>query len=601
MNKKLSVILFIIALMVTAASITFTFVGQKNINIAGRVLKVNSSEISSMELYKGDSILAAFEKDSAGKWKVSIPSLEISKNIADRVAIEDLLAFVGRVEKIPAKDIDYAGSGLDQSNKLQFVVHGQGTDSSVYIGGYSKDGLSRYLSSDEDNKLVLSADGELCRVFDRELKSYRSLDIVDFGNNPPNEIIIYPGGGKDKLQMSSSELGWVITSPVSWPADNKAVGRLMRILTMLRAKNVLSEMPKVNKDTPYFELSSGGKKYKIWAFGKAGDEDAVVKLSDREEVYQVSGSIMWEFMRANRDTYRQKVIDLVKDQKIKTLELTDATGRSLRMTSESDSWVADKGFGYQIEKSSADALAQLLAGIVVKSIVSEAGDNLKEFHLDKPQMKISAYDAGGAEIASVDVAAVKLPAPLRGPDMVYARLSGRRQIVELEPFTGGALLQDFNYYRWRVVNYTDFRNILKVEIITPAFTREYWRNTDTQYQMVKPETVILSENGNWNFLSLVRRLSRLTCAGYVPEKNLENIDFGLDQPTLKTILTMRSVTGKKESERQKVTLVVGKSLSIPDLNGGGGMKTYYYAKLKNSKDVFIIDKKLVDELFIEYK
>lgn len=605
MIKKVSYLLLTIAAVLTGVSVLLSLVDNTSVSLAGRVMPVNPSSVSAMQLYKGDKVLAAFEKDALGKWKVSVASAGIVRNTADRVAIEELLAFISRAERLPAEGVSFEDSGINSGGaggRFQFVARVGDESYSVFLGGFSKDGKYRYYSSDENLKRVLQVDRDLTRVFERKGEDFRSLDIVDFASNPPSGIVVYPGDGAQKLVLQSSNIGWVIKEPVSWPASNKAVGRLMRVLSMLRASNISAIDFEVDNSTPYIELINKQGAEKIWLKGKPGDDKAFLKSSERDEIYEVGGAIAWEYLRANAQNYRRRVLDLLDERAVASIRVVDEAGRRVVFSKKQEGgWSAEGDLRFDVDKDSVDSLEKIFKGLVIKDVFAAGSDKALDDKLDKPQMQVQALDAGGAVIAGISLIARPIAPPLRGPDQIFAKVLGRAQIVELEPFSGGYLMRDLKLYRSKVLYFEDFRNIGKIEVITPDFTREYWRNSDTHYQMVKPKTVMLSENGNWEFLSLVRDLARLKCVGYIPEKNMKKMDFGLDRPTLKTILTMRSNRGKNNPAGGKIELIVGKSLVLNDLSGGRGRKTYYYAKLANSEDVFILEKKLIDSLLMEYK
>lgn len=602
MNKRNCFLLFIPALLLTALSLLLGLRSMPQPILSGRAIKIPAAEIDGFDVYRGDELLISLAKNTQGEWRVSIPARQVQGSTADRIAVNELLAFVSRTDTQLAREVTPADAGIDIRQNLQFIARGGKRTSSIFLGNYSLDGQYRYFVSDDDPQTVLQVESGLARVFDREPSAFRSLDIFDIGNRAPDRITLSPGAGGQEIVLEAIPGGWVITSPINWPADAQQVNRLLRLCAMLRAEKILPpDTPPAPDNAPAITLRIGNNTQTVAFSGSHTDPTVIASPRSRRESYETSAALLWEVKNANADRYRSLILPLLQDKTPAMIEMRRDDGQVLRLALSGQQWINPGNTAQGVEKSMVDNLLKVLENLMIVGVADEDGGNAAEFGLDLPELSISVSDVGGAELTALKIASVPVAAPLQGADRFFVSVTGRKQVLELQPLVGTFLMQDFIQYRNRMVNEIDFKDILKIKIETPDFTREYWGNTPTQYQMVKPESALLSESGNWEFLSLVRDLAYLRCEGFVPEKNTQNADFGLDQPVVKTILTMRS-TGGGGTPGKELTLLVGSGVSVPAPEGSPiPAAEYHYAKLSDNNVVFILNKKFVDRLLVEYK
>lgn len=616
MNGKISLLMTAVGLVLAAACVALGWNAGAVARVGGRAIKLPPAQVDALEVYRGDALVASFSKSvQGGEWKVDLPRLQVTKNAADRQAVEDLLAFVSRAELRPAKEVSRQAAGLEGGNVLQLIARKGKDTSSVFLGAYSKDGALRYFASDDDPHTVMQTEAGLTRVFDREEQTLRSLDLFDFGNRQPDRIRLQPGNGEAPIELDLTAEGWVIGNPLNWPADSARVGAILRFGAMLRASGIvagatLEDDPKLTALT----LRVGGKEQKVVfspkpaaAAGAAGSppaaggqtEGVLARRLDRSEVYELPAGFLELLKSSTAEALRSRKLMLLKGREPAAVELTPEDGRKLRLELRDGQWTAPDWF--PVEKVAADNLVRSLDNIMLRTVADDSGTKTAAFGLERPLMTVRVYDAGGAELTCLKVTSVSLAAPLRGQSGYFATVTGRRQIIELEPLLGNFFLQDFLQYRSRLVTNNDYKDILKIRIETPDFKREYWQNSPTQYQMAEPESALLGDKANWEVMRLAKDLAGLRCEGYVPEKKAENADLGLDRPQLKTILTLRSAGGADNS-RQIRELLIGNSIKVPAQPGAGlPEQEYFYARLSGVKEVLILNKKFVDRLFMEYK
>lgn len=544
MNKKNCFLLLIPALLLTALSLLLGLRSMPQPVLSGRAIKIPAGEVDGFDIYRGDELLITLDKNAQGEWSVNIPARQVQNSTADRIAVNELLAFVSRTDTQPAREVTPTEAGIDTQKSTQFIARGGKRTSSIFLGNYSPDGKYRYFVSDDDPQTVLLVESGLARIFDRDLPAFRSLDIFDIGNRAPDLITLSPGAGRQDIVLEAIPGGWVITSPVNWPADSQQVNRLLRLSAMLRAEKILPpDTPRAPDDAPSLTLRIGNNTQTVAFSGSHTDPTVVASPRGRSESYETSAALLWELKNASADRYRSLTLPLLQDKTPAAIELRRDDGQVLKLALAGQQWVNASNPAQGVEKSMVDNLQKVLENLMIVGVADEDGSNAAEFGLDLPELSISVTDVGGAELTALKIASVPVAAPLQGIDRFFVRVTGRKQVLELQPLVGTFLMQDLIQYRSRMVNELDFKDILKIKIETPDSTREYWSNTPTQYQMVKPESALLSENGNWEFLSLARDLAYLRCEGFVPEKNTQNADFGLDRPVVKTILTMRSTGG----------------------------------------------------------
>lgn len=585
MSKKISILLVIIAVGLSVLSMAVTMAPEGNYHKSGRIVKLQLDNIGEMAIYRGPDLVAGFYKkaDNSG-WRVSIPDLGVKKGRADKVIVEGLLNFAASLQPIEAQGVTVEKSGVNAEDSVQFVMTCGNESDSVYIGNFSDDAMKRYFVSDSAPEKVLEVDAVLARVFDRKVEDYRSLNIFEASSKSPDKIIIFTGQGSD-IELSRAGGGWVVDTPVVWPADQERVGRALRFCAMLRGLEIADiAKPKEIEKAARIEITRGDKTEKVYFWSNG--EDSYAYRDGDIECYKIPNGASAFFANVTADAFQEKSLDLLGGKEIAAFEIKKKEGGACRLQKSGNKWNATGRDNFLAETEAVKQLSRMLTMFPISRVVTTKQD------FADPVVELVAFDMSGRQIAGVS--AVKLSS-----GEYLGKISGRRELVILPAIAVQALSQDYSVYRNRYVQRLDFRDIESVEFIAKDHDYKYIRKSEGNYTMQRPEVKGMSESGNWDLLSAIRKISWLKCEGYVPEKNMNLSDFGLDQPTLKTILTIRSDAGDKDQSGKKIELIIGKSFEVP---GADGTKSImHFAKLSDFKLVFLLDEKIVKKLFIEYK
>lgn len=615
MRPRVSLLLFTLALLLTA--VTIGLLHQRSVAPppVGRAISFPLSVIESMELYRGETCYARFSLHPEKGWEVEIPELQV-RDVADSLAVEDLLAFIQRVYTQPVHVTRQDAGLADLSKAIQFVVSSEGANESVFLGRLTADGRRRYFLLDRAPEVVHVVDASLTRVFDREATSLRSLDLFDLRNGP-ERLILHPGGsdGENRaIIFERSDRGWVITQPVRWPAEPEQIERLLRLCQMLRAREVMAERASdlspfgLGPEAPRVIVRVGGKDQTV-RFGNScpsppspsqegGEGEATVEVGGvyairegRDPIYRVSESLLRETTQNEVRRYRRLPLDLLEEGEPTTIEIIGEEG-TLSLTLRDQTWVASGARTFPIEQDEVKNLLMVLRHLSVLRFVSETRENAATWGLDPPFRHIHCMDAGGRQLLGLALSRVH-------PDgHAYATVEGRPQIVEIQTAIATMLLRPYIHFRTRNVGGFDFRLARTITIQTREGERVFKWNIGSNWQLYRPETLPLEEDA-LSFFSLVRKLGRIRCLDYVEEDPTDLSPYGLDLPRIRVIVSAKKTEALSSPEELVLDLRIGNEIEIN--RGEGGPARVAFARLDEQGPVFLLDDTWVQMLVRPYR
>lgn len=579
------------------------------------LFEVAPEQVDGFDLYRGDDVeaQASFRRDMHGNWQVTIPSRMLT-DTADPKAVQELVALVAIASLRPVQEVTAEEAGLtDPATRVMLVVRSDDDiEETLVIGATSPGGHLRYVARGDDPDRVHAVGADYLYVVDRKPIDYRSLQLFDLHRGELEAITLDPGGEREAtaVEIRREPEGWFLTSPVRWPADDKRLADLVRQLQALRAQSVVADKvgdPGVFGLTPSasrIELLVGGQTQEV-RFGRlAGQPEGVhAKRRSRDAVYIVSRSLAEHLAIGLRDKawpdwYRRRELFLLQDVEPATLFLQNPNGTALVLSrsqaaseQEAATWSASGTRRWGVQPETVAAYVQQLRSLRVKSFASETQDNLERFGLATPLRRIVCTDPASRQLLGLSIGLSE------DKERGFVTIDGLPQVFELYRDALKNLLASEVFFRSRQVTDFDYKSIRSVTIENDAGKREYRWVTGGEFQVAHPVTAPLTEGG-LRFAGILNYLGQLPCIDWVAENADDLSRFGLDQPRIRVLVTLRFPAGEAaEDDAPALDLRVGDPVSGDPRDREGDA----YACLGGTSDVFIVSGSLVKELQKEFK
>jgi len=235
-----------------------------------------------------------------------------------------------------------------------------------------------------------------------------------------------------------------------------------------------------------------------------------------------------------------------------------------------EAWRIAEPIQVPADSASVQSLLTAVEELELDEALEETGERLADFGLDEPRVALTLAGADGAELLSLELGA-KAP----GDSFVYARASGRAEVVTIAPGIETDLEKKPFDFRVRDVLGVQRDAIARLEVSGPegAFTLE--KREGDSWTFTRPLKTLA---GRWTVDSLVGLVAGLKMESVAAEQAEDLAAFGLDHPE-------RTVEVGLDDGTEK-TLEIGTS---PE-------EGKYHAREASSRLVAVIPGALVDDL-----
>ena len=388
-------------------------------------------------------------KDPTDGWQIQQPLVAP----ADPKAVEGLLEkmYQLRIEAFEAENVsDFAVYGL-QGEALQIALGGADDSSRLLVIGdeiADRPGMVYARRADDTSVFVLKSDVlDLLNIKLNELRDVRVLPL------PPKEIsYISVARGAEQIELVRGDAGqWSITTPVSWEADVRAVGKVLKFWDVA----VITEFDETNTSvavewTLLFGSDELGETNRIDILPTLGGRDGLLLRRNGEEtVCRINIPIMPDSIL---DPLEYKNRMLWKLQKEEIQKISVEKGSQPRQVVER---LADGTFApeatnvmVQVDHMAVDLLLNELAEISTLGYVAYNPRDLSIYGLTEPAISLHMGLTGTNQLGRVllvgQEAAEGYYAMVKGRDVVFIlakplveTFSGDL-VVEQEPVTPNA-------------------------------------------------------------------------------------------------------------------------------------------------------------------
>lgn len=592
MGKRSSFLLAAIAVALSLLSYTLTRREGTPVLRLAPAIRFPIRDVRLIEIYHQDELHASFTSADGTDWMVRSGLIGVADDVADRVAVGDLLQLLFRLRTHPA-DVGIEEAGLEHLlGATQLVIQTEGGEQdSVYLGAVSPDGADRYFVVGSDPDTVHKVDHNLTRVVDRPILHLRSWDLFHLRLEPPERISLRHGAHNVVLERAPA--GWALTAPVRWPADPLAIQQFLEACAALRAAEFVSQTIRpedvgIRDGSPQLTLTVDGQPQTV-RFGNPlpGTDRVYAMREGRPTLYVVESPLADLAAAPSPDAFRQSRLALAPVDGLATLEIERSDG-TLRLQTEAGRWHAQGARTFPADTEVLGQVAQTLASLHVVALLRPEEASNARAALETDTVRLRGMDAGGRRLFALEVGEVSRMG------VAFGRIEGREQILRLDPFQAELLRMPFLQYRSRLMPPIAPESYNTIEI-DHGDSRAVIRHLGgTRFQQVEPAGSTLTQRQIFNIMTMLQSLNRLRVLRFVEEKPDDLAEFGLDPPVLRVLLRHVPEAGEAETV---LDLVVG---AADEEQIGPERIRFHYARLAGETTVFTISGDLVSRLLTPF-
>lgn len=381
--------------------------------------------------------------------------------------------------------------------------------------------------------------------FEGKLFTYSSSDINKLELRRGSEIIVF----------EKKDDAWEITTPFKTKADKYAVERLVEDFSDLKIERKVEEnvrdLKKYGLEPPHRILKlfkKDGSFFSVYVGIENPIDGALYAKKPEESVVYLIPSFLKSGLDKTLFDFRNKKIFEFEKDKVNRI-VWESEGKRWNAYKKEEEWFLDEPVKALADKGKIDDILYSITGAEAKgfSVEDYKDEQLKEYALDKPKIKISIKGERDLEI-SVGVKEEK------DKKNVYAISNFSRVISELpETFLSEIDKKPEDMREKSVAVFWSF-DVQKLTIIKEGKEYIFEKDKQDKWEMKNPEKKEIDGTKINDFL---RKIEDLEAKEFIDSpKSLK--DYGLDLPNLKFKIetkergkerTIEIICGKEENEK----------------------------------------------------
>jgi hypothetical protein len=360
-----------------------------------------------------------------------------------------------------------------------------------------------------------------------------------------SELSIKAASG-ERTVLRKADGAWQEVEPVQVAADQTEVSGITSGLSGLEIQRVVDEAPKDLKqyglaeprvDIGFTAAGDKGMRHLYIGDKTATGGDLYAKLQDEKKVFLISGFLDTTFNRTSFDLRDKTILKFDRNQADSVQIVTPE--RTIEMAKTGEEWKISKPVEARGDYGSIEALIGRLQSAQMKSIVTPAAQDLKQYGLDKPEVK-ATIGAGSARAT--------LELGKKGESgTVYAKDSARPMVFTIEASLADELkkpaddyrrkdLFEFRAFNATAIEITRGKDTLTFEKVTEQ-PKDKAKEPETKWRQVKPAARDVDLARFEDFLS---KLSNLRAQSFAAA----GTKTGLDAPA--AVISVKFDDGKKQ-------------------------------------------------------
>jgi hypothetical protein len=374
------------------------------------VIALDRRSVTGLDLdVGGDQIgLAA---DEPGKWRLVKPR-------ALRADPDLIAEFLDKLEG--AKAIEFVDDapkalqpyGLDKPSRVTVWI-GKDKDRSsrtLLVGRAVPEKKGVYVKRDGEPGVILTAEA-LWTAFPKTVAALRDKVVMSYAPDKLAKLEITHG--REAVVLEKEGAGWKLTAPEALKADTGAVTQFLWKIRDLRALGFLAEGA---AEVPRY-LSRPEVSVKLWETGakepktlllqtsperRGGQPAAVAAVQGEGPVVLVEGKALAEFTPDVATLRDRTLFPAFEIGDVKRARVTGGEKPLVVEKSGEADWKVTEPSRGSTKEGRVSSLLLGLKALRWKEIASKGGDEAK-FGLDKPELEVTVFKNGGAELATLQV------------------------------------------------------------------------------------------------------------------------------------------------------------------------------------------------------
>jgi len=366
---------------------------------------------------------------------------------------------------------------------------------------------------------------------------------------------------------------WKIVHPVRTEADKWAVDGIVSSLHRAKIERVIDENPEdlrgYGLDPPQLELEirfKNGQVDTVYLGDKNPTETYVfAKLGSSNRVFTTYASLL-NVSKKDLFDLRDKTVLNFKKEDVNKLIL-NCQGKTFLCSKIDDEWRLEKPIRVKADKSEINGILNKLKYAKAKEFVAEKPENLSEFGLRRPRIKIDLFlkpEGAKKSLWIGDKRDENYYAKDESRDPVF--LVGSDLVEELEKDLFDLRNKDVLSFKRDSVN----QIILKY----PDKTFALEKDTSGTWMITQPKK---AKAKSWKVTGILSSLSTLKVKKFVSDQPTDLAKYGLTRPQIEVIL--------KQNQRELADLLIGKK-----------KKDLAYAKSKSVPSVYLVNSSIIKDL-----
>jgi hypothetical protein len=349
--------------------------------------------------------------DEPGKWRIVKPRAlradsgmvaEFLEKLEGAKAIE----FVDDTPKSlapygldkPARVTVWLGKDKDRSSRTLLIGHPAPEKKGVYVKREGESGV------------ILTAEA-LWTSLPKTVAGLRDKTVVAYAYDKLSKVeIAHTHGG---VTLEKDGTGWKLTAPEALKADSSAVTGLLWKIRDLRALGFLAETP---AEAPRF-LSRPEVTIRLWEEGakapktlllqssaerRGGQPAALAAVQGEGPVVLVEGKMLAELAPGVAELRDRSLLPAFDIGDIKRARLAGGGDKPLVVEKSSESeWKVVEPARGNTKEGRVASLLLTLRSLKWKEIAAKTPDDAAKFGLDKPELAVTVFKDGGAELATL--------------------------------------------------------------------------------------------------------------------------------------------------------------------------------------------------------
>jgi len=379
--------------------------------------------------------------------------------------------------------------------------------------------------------------------------------------------------GSDEFVLQKDKDAWKMVKPIEGKADKSTVDSVASDFASAKVDRTIEEpnidWKKYGLDPPAAKLSAkltDGKTYGI----ELGEKDftdfsVFARISGQNKVLVLPSSLLTSVNKKLLDFRDKTVLEFQRDQ-IKELMIA-VKGKEYRFEKNGEDWTIKAPFQSRGDRSEINSIVSDLDFAKVEEFVDSPESNLKNYGLDKPDMRVDLL-LGDSRARKTLLVGKKVD------NFYYAKDDSRLTVFKIKEDLYKKLDLDPQKIRDKKVVRFERSDMSQIEVKVQDKVFSFYKGTDDKWKVAKPEAQkdkpIIEYKVFWPMEDLEGK-------ELIDNANVKDPKYGFNQPSAEIRLTDKN---KKVTE-----IVLGKM-----------EKDQVFAKTSTTPTIYKVDKKVLDDL-----